>query len=131
MGLRTLIFDFKFNENTVDEFIKEYKETIRFAGLTNSDTVSPPGEDKIEGASPDMEQVMEAQQVTANSATKISIGAKPVGASIPVTKHCSMSIMAVGDVTQKGLDQLVSYIKLIRDSFPKDEAEAEKVATAS
>ena len=52
---------------------------------------------------------------------KVIPGAKPVGASIPVTKHCSMSIMAVGDVTQKGLEQLISYLNLIKGSFPEDE----------
>jgi hypothetical protein len=42
-----LVFNFKFNENTVDEFIKEYKDTIRFAKLAESDTLSVELEDKI------------------------------------------------------------------------------------
>ena len=43
-----LVFDWKFNENTVGDFIKEYKDTIRFAKLSDSDTVSA-GEDDIQG----------------------------------------------------------------------------------
>lgn len=126
-----LIFDYRFNENTVDEFIKEYKETIRFAGLTDSDKLSPSDKDKLEDSSSDTEQLVQEQQVTgqkipALEGVKIALGAKPVGASIPVTKNCSMSILAVGEVTQKGLDQLINYIKLIRESFPKDEAEGGK-----
>ena len=35
-----LIFEWRFNENTVSDFIKEYKETMRFAKLTASDTIS-------------------------------------------------------------------------------------------
>jgi hypothetical protein len=39
----TLIFDWKppFNENSVDGFIKEYKDTIKFAQLLGSDIVTP------------------------------------------------------------------------------------------
>lgn len=119
-----LIFDFKFNENTVDEFIKEYKETIRFAGLKASDTLSPSGEDKIDLETTDGEEHMQDQQVTQSvlKDQKLLAG-KPVGSSIPVTKDCSMSVLAVGTVTQKGLDQLINYLKLIRGSFPADEGE--------
>ncbi|MBI4459216.1 MAG: hypothetical protein HY648_04050 [Acidobacteria bacterium] len=35
-----LIFDWKFNENSVDDFIREYKDTIRFAKLSDSDSLS-------------------------------------------------------------------------------------------
>lgn len=41
-----LIFDWSFNENSVRDFIKEYKDTIRFAKLTDSDTMSPGSGDK-------------------------------------------------------------------------------------
>jgi hypothetical protein len=128
-----LIFDFRFNENTVDEFIKEYKETIRFAGLGTSDTLSPSDEDKNghnadQGAS-DGEEALQEQQVTANTTKSqnlpaVNPAAKPVGSSIPVTKDCSMSVLAVGNVTQKGLEQLISYINLIKSSFPEDDSAA-------
>jgi hypothetical protein len=42
-----LIFEWLFNENSVPDFIKEYKDTIRFAKLTDSDTLSPTPEDII------------------------------------------------------------------------------------
>lgn len=41
-----LIFDWSFNENIVGDFIKEYKDTILFAKLTESDTISSGSEDK-------------------------------------------------------------------------------------
>jgi len=44
-----------------------------------------------------------------------------VGASIPVTQKCSMSVLAVGEVTQDGIEKLVAYLNLIKGSFPKDE----------
>ena len=40
-----LIFERAFNENSVRDFIKEYKDTIRFAKLTESDTLSAGSED--------------------------------------------------------------------------------------
>ena len=43
-----LIFELSFNENSVKDFIKEYRDTISFAKLTNSDTLSSNGEDKNE-----------------------------------------------------------------------------------
>jgi hypothetical protein len=126
-----LIFDFKFNENTVDEFIKEYKETIRFAGLADSDKVSPSVEDKItddDGSeATEEENIMQVQEVTQNS-TKGNVQpppgkpvGKPVGASIPVSKNCVISVSASGEVTQKGLKKLIDYLNLIKDSFPESD----------
>lgn len=43
-----LIFERKFNENAVGDFIREYRETIGYAKLKNSDTVSGSEEDKTE-----------------------------------------------------------------------------------
>ena len=43
---------------------------------------------------------------------------KQVGASIPVTGNCSMSVMADGPVTQEGIEKLRKYLDLIKDSFP-------------
>ena len=41
-----LIFDWAFNENSVSDFVKEYKDTIRYAKLVDSDTLSVTNEDK-------------------------------------------------------------------------------------
>jgi hypothetical protein len=51
-----LIFSERFNENTVDEFVREYKETIRFAKLTASDTVAEEAEDKSEDSDSEEER---------------------------------------------------------------------------
>jgi hypothetical protein len=128
-----LVFDFKFNENTVDEFIKEYKDTIRFADLTVSDTVSSLGEDKIEfdnsDEQPDEVQTMQDQQVTGQQSKiplKFDPSARPVGSSIPVSKGCVMSVAATGEVTQRGIKKLIDYLNLIKDSFPEQDDSAER-----
>jgi hypothetical protein len=48
-----LIFDhWKFNENTVDDFIREFRQTISFAKLAESDTISTDDEDREEEQKP-------------------------------------------------------------------------------
>ncbi len=42
-----LIFDYLFNENSVSDFIKEYKDTIRYAKLTDSDIIKDKEKVKI------------------------------------------------------------------------------------
>lgn len=44
---------------------------------------------------------------------------KQVGSAIPVTKNCSMSVIATGEVTQEGLEKLIQYLNLIKGSFPE------------
>jgi hypothetical protein len=127
--------EMKFNDNAVGDFIREYRDTISFAKLSDSDTIPQVGGD-IENETPDPgEQAMQNQQLTVAASTGQSgsasqvpkglpLAGKPVGASIPVTKNCSVSILATGEVTQKGLDQLISYINLIKGSFPEDDSGA-------
>ena len=69
--------------------------------------------------------MVQDQQLTGINAKTPTVNpaARPIGASIPVTKHCSMSVMATGEVTQKGLEQLISYLKLVKESFPEEETE--------
>jgi hypothetical protein len=57
-----LIFNWKFNENTVDEFIREYRETIRYAKLSESDKLSDEVEDKEEGMIQGEELVVDAME---------------------------------------------------------------------
>jgi hypothetical protein len=44
-----LIWTLKFNSDTVAEFIKDFSDTVRFAGLTNQDIIQPPADDPTEG----------------------------------------------------------------------------------
>jgi hypothetical protein len=43
-----LIFDRKFNENSVGDFIKEYRDTIKLAKLVETDSISAGSEDKLQ-----------------------------------------------------------------------------------
>lgn len=46
----SLIFDEGFNENTVDDFIKEYKATLEYAGLKEGGNMPPEGEEQAENS---------------------------------------------------------------------------------
>lgn len=45
---------------------------------------------------------------------------RPLGNAIPVSKDCVMNVMAAGEVTQQGIEQLVAYLNLIKGSFPRE-----------
>lgn len=45
----------------------------------------------------------------------------PVGSEIPVAADCVMGVTASGKVTQGGIDKLISYLQLIKSSFPQGE----------
>ena len=52
------------------------------------------------------------------STTAAPQGARQIGGSIPADVGCSISILAVGDVTQKAIDNLKQYLDIIKPSFP-------------
>ena len=60
------------------------------------------------------------------SATMPNSGPRQIGAAIPVTPDCSISIMAIGCVTQEAIDTLVKYLGLIKDSFPGPTAKSQE-----
>jgi hypothetical protein len=71
-----LIFTWRFNENTVDDFIREYRETLRFAKLEESDTLSVDDEDKEDEMTPSSEEQKPPQHAGGRLQPQIST---PVG----------------------------------------------------
>jgi hypothetical protein len=128
-----LIFDFKFNPTAVGDFIKEYKETISFGKLGSGDIMSPETGDSVEQDDGGLDEgaqrvatanVRQTPPIAPVPAAAISPMQKqpivqPVGASIPVSSECNMTVMASGRVTQKGIDTFIAYLNLIRPSFPE------------
>ncbi len=125
-----LLFTYRFNENAVSDFIKEYKTTISYAKLNTTDTLSEEEEDsdEVEGdEAMEMLGMVEAKPLHPGSpagAQKRSIpptaNVRPLGNAIPVSKDCVMNVMAAGEVTQQGIEQLVAYLNLIKGSFPRE-----------
>jgi hypothetical protein len=127
----TLILEWEppFNPAGVDGFIREYKDTIAFAKPDSSVIVPLANDDNspeiVEEGAPHMQRQMTDQDATLIPTTgrfpPTLASSQPVGSSIPVTEKCVMSISASGEVTQKGIGQLIAYLNLIKGSFPKGE----------
>jgi hypothetical protein len=126
-NLRSFLLKREFSPNTVDGPIRSYRETI---ALVNDLPKADNGEDVPTNEEEEMGQqgsvVAPIHGTKALEAPKAAPSAPPtgkqVGSAIPVTKNCSMSIIADGEVTQEGLDRLVQYIGLIKSSFPETDS---------
>lgn len=134
-----LVLDKKFTQQTALKVSKIIQQNHEFANLTERDPLSDNDEVESEESSEEERPVnqnradaiagaMLASRNVAAGVMRVGDrvgGAKQVGASIPVTKGCSMSITATGNVTQEGLEKLILYINLIKGSFPASDSEAE------
>lgn len=118
-----LIFDEKFNENFVDDFIKEYVETIKFAKLTE-DSLTP-SEEETESESQEIQEDLEhedthkhtvmpaglLQKKKANS-KKVNVHDGQEIAKFPVGNNCTISLVADGPYGKKSIEALVAQLKL-------------------
>ena len=121
-NLRAFLLRKGFTQSAVDAPIRAYRETI---GLVNS----LPKMENEEVLDNDEEPTVDTQtqQQQKPDAKRPPLGGvalangKQVGSAIPVTPNCSMTIIADGDVTQEGLERLVTYIDLIKTWFPAND----------
>jgi len=130
-NLRSYLLKRNFGLGAVDVPIRAYRETMSLVtGLPRENNKTP-----TEQAKPrekPREQVMETATglfEMPDGEAQFALVGRQVGASIPVTNVCSVSIVANGPVTQDGLDTLKKYIDLIKPSFPKNVDEAQKDKT--
>lgn len=109
-----LIFDEKFNENFVDDFIKEYKSSIDYANVRewmqpaiplNSDA----GEDEHEAHPAPETRAIRMSQVPSPPLSGREIGRFPVG------KNCTISLIADGEYARKSIEALVAQLRLNLD----------------
>lgn len=92
-----LIFDWKFNENTATDFIREYRETISFAKLTESDRLSESAENAENDESATENKTMEHSETTAQNNP---VTPKPGSPGTPVRLR-SYSWALSGELTAK------------------------------
>ena len=112
-----LVRDRCYTERGASEFITHFRQSIEFAKLTKSDMLSTSDGDNG-GSEIETPKAYGGQTMTPQTAI-LPQGAQQMGASIPVAPDCSISIMAVGQVTQGAIDNLVKYLQLFKGSFPK------------
>ncbi len=114
-----LIFDEGFNEKFVGSFVKDYIETIEFAGLKN---LSIEGDSEINETEEDIESDEELFEVENDppSAATSSIASAPAKlaseeveiAKYPVAKNCTIRIIGKGEINRKAIEALVAQLNL-------------------
>ncbi len=116
-----LIFDRKFNPAGADDLIREYRETLAFAGLVGSGSESLPDGDKAGEEVPPMETLPIAQGGRGPAAKPPT----PPASGEHERLRFSLSggrtvrlIFAGPDPTQAEIDDLMDYLKISRRTFP-------------
>lgn len=115
-----LIFDEGFNERFVGSFVKDYIETIEFAGLTNS---SIEDDSEIEEQEQDVEaddEFFETESVVQPPVAAVSVLSAPVKltneeveiAKYPVAKNCTIRVIGNGKINRKAIEALVAQLNL-------------------
>jgi len=119
-NLRAFLLRKGFVPSTVDSPIRAYRETMALVGASKKgenaalDTEAAPMEVTTHQQRPtqDVRRALPATQ-------SAPITGAPVGGAIPVTKNCTMTILADGEVTQEALERLSQYIDLIKSWYPE------------
>jgi hypothetical protein len=136
-----LILKKGFSDAGAKEAAKAFRETIEVSNLVDGEytpqgKTSEDSEDDMQTETPkelsylDQDKWLPHLNMGAGSRTRVGVDSgsggfnrpneHPVGDSIPVSQECKMSVWASGSVTQTGVDKLIKYLELIKDSFPQD-----------
>jgi hypothetical protein len=135
-----LTVDYGFNENSVADFVKVFKETITFAKVYKSDIIKEGIEENEELAMPQEENKMDSTNNKQNSMSivgefkkpilKMNVHTEDLLAQFPSRPKLSFRILTIKDnteVTQADIDQLIDYLKLYKKGFPSDETTINKL----
>ncbi len=106
-----LIFDEKFNENFVDEFIREYKSTIDYAKVDNLNAfeASSLTDDSDEAQTAPLSRGLETRSL------RIASSSRAPGqeiAKFPVGNRRTISLIADGEVSRTNIEALVAQLQL-------------------
>jgi hypothetical protein len=102
-----LIFVENFNEHFVDDFIKEYKASIDYADV--KDVVQEP--EQADAEQDEYQSRMPANPSTARRSAPPALLGRELG-KFPVGRNCTITLLADGDVSRKGIEALVAQLKL-------------------
>jgi hypothetical protein len=131
-----LIFEEKFNENFVNDFIKEYKATIEYSKLAeNADFVSEEEHDE-ENYDEGHEDIVDDKESNKKKTGQIKRQVQPPShgyelAKFPVGNNCTISLIADGPYSKKSIEALVAQLKLnlelgIFDEIKSDNENSDK-----
>lgn len=112
-----LIFEEKFNEKFVNDFIKEYKSTVEYSKLAEQSGIEA-GEDEdeeeIAEENEDLNDITESErkQPTRKARQTPSRSYGYELAKFPVGGNCTISLIADGPYSKKSIEALVAQLKL-------------------
>jgi hypothetical protein len=107
-----LIFEEKFNENFVDDFIKEYKSTIEYANVGELVAAEEQREDNDDKQGQETGPPIEGNTLRAPQVRPPSLLSGREIAKFPVGKNCTISLVADGQYSKKSIEALVAQLKL-------------------
>lgn len=126
-----LLFEKKFNPDSVDGFVAQFKDTILFAKLSDSDKNSV-NEDATGDAGDDLMQqpAVHARQVADSVGVSDSLDFKVIRSPSPgvqqkellnfrVSQDCTVQIIFDGLVTQAAIEKLIRKLELSKDEYPQ------------
>lgn len=122
-----LIFEEKFNENFVDEFIKEYKSTLEYANVSDLETSEERGMTDLDHYRQDSDSSLEPQGVRPRRVQSASSCGREI-AKFPVGKNCTISLVADGEHSKKSIEALVAQLKLNLELGVFDDLESHQPA---
>jgi hypothetical protein len=114
----------KFNPNAVDGFIRDFRDTLDFAGLSDLTALELAVGDPI----PPMEDAVRVRLETAANSVGLqgkASGSATVSARIVkevlnqrVSPDCIAQVVFDGPVTQRAIEKLIAYLELAKDNYP-------------
>jgi len=121
-----LILTRKFNEDSADDVIKVYKDTIGLANLAETDTVSSDQEDITDTRDSEDRQVQAEEQISTRSAPPkpliLPMSGETERLRLPLSGGRAVRLLFTGPLpTQSDIDKLIALLELSKDSFAKSD----------
>ncbi len=127
-----LIFEEKFNEKFVNDFIKEYKSTVEYSKLAEQcgiEAEEDEDEEQFEEENEDLNVITESERKQARQNTRPT-PSRSYGhelAKFPVGGNCTISLIADGPYSKKSIEALVAQLNLNLELGIFDEIGSESV----
>jgi hypothetical protein len=125
-----LIFLYEFNDKSVPDFLKVFKETLEFAKVYESDIIGGEHEGAEEEIAPT------GKEKGGTKMTQFEIGLAPKATNIrnvlsfnEFSPGLSFQLSSIGGnsaITQKSIDKLIKLLQLVKEDYPETWAAADE-----
>ena len=121
-----LVVERRFNERSVDDFINQFMETLRFAGLGDPDTLSEDRADKEERQEQPAMTAVEAPP--APSLVERALATVPVDPdlrvfALPISRRQEATLHVPSNLDESGWDQMLAVLNAMKPGILSDDDE--------